>query len=509
MGDVIRLRNLPWDVPATILAERLCASLPGLQGLLGPLAVEELRIGPRNYAKSHRMMLHEGTAALQFVDAAAAETFCVSMEGGVILPSCGPRRIFANLLQPECPPCDPNLPYPRQPTAKPLQRRVHQASAAQRRARGELVDATTLLLAPPAELVLTHPSTCEGDWLDACHWQLPADARACMSAKMAWESMPAKCDPQSSAKKMADGSLRGARKREQVTEFVCVLDLLLRDATRGGNTVVDAGCGSGNLLLPLAFKFPGLRFLGLDIKPAAVALLKERAATAGLTNVSALAVEIDAYDPHAGGGEGGACDAVIAVLALHACGGASDAAIRLAARARAPFAISPCCIGKVNQALAPWEIGLGAVDGGGVRGGAQSRWLSTQLATIGGGLGNFVALATVADSSSHGSATVTDGEMVRRTKRAKTVLELDRLMASAEAFADINAADALTASESDRSVRGLGRLLRMGGSSMVQYTQCYTDLLVSPTPALLACLVPASVEFQDGACPPLLSPALA
>lgn len=445
------------------------------------------------------MMLHQGTATLKFVDAAAAETFCVSMEGGVILPGCGLRPIFADLLQLECLPCDPNLPLPRQISAKPLQRRVRQASAAQRRERGQLVDATILSLAPPAELVLTQPSTCKGDWLDGCHWQLPAEARASMSAKMAWASMPAQCDPQNSAKKMADGSFRGARKREQVTEFACILELLLCDATRGGSTVVDAGCGSGNLLLPLAFLFPGLHFLGIDIKPAAVALLRERAATAGLTNVSALAVEIDAYEPSiGGGGEGGACNGVIAVLALHACGGASDAAIRLAMRARAPFAISPCCIGKVNQALAPWEVGLGAVDGGGVRGGAQSRWLSTQL-VAGGSLSAFVALATVADSSSHGSAALTDGQMARRTRQAKTVLELDRLMASAdasaEAFADCNAANALTTSKSDRPARWLGRLLRMGGLSMEQYTQCYTDLLVSPTPALLACLVPASVEL--------------
>lgn len=52
-----------------------------------------------------------------------------------------------------------------------------------------------------------------------------------------------------------------------------------------GSTVVDFGCGSGNLLLPLAHTFPALRFVGIDLKPKAVELLRQRAAEAGLCNV--------------------------------------------------------------------------------------------------------------------------------------------------------------------------------------------------------------------------------
>ena len=43
---------------------------------------------------------------------------------------------------------------------------------------------------------------------------------------------------------------------------------------------------------------------------------------------------------------GVACDAVVA---LHACGAASDLAIEQAVARRAPFIVCPCCVGKVAQ----------------------------------------------------------------------------------------------------------------------------------------------------------------
>ena len=46
----------------------------------------------------------------------------------------------------------------------------------------------------------------------------------------------------------------------------------------------------------------------------------------------------------------GRCDALVS---LHACGGASDAALQLAARRDAPFAVSPCCVGALPVGVAP------------------------------------------------------------------------------------------------------------------------------------------------------------
>ncbi|CAK0865228.1 unnamed protein product [Prorocentrum cordatum] len=144
------------------------------------------------------------------------------------------------------------------------------------------------------------------------------------------------------------------------------------------------------------------------------------------------------------------------------------------------------------MALAPWEVGLEAVDRADGRGGAKSQWLAAQLAAAAGGFGVFAALAAAADRDSvdHGSAdrAPADERTLGRTRRAKTVVELDRLMASAEAIAGSGA---------PRPARQVGRLVRMGGSSMEQYTQSYTDLLVSPAPALFACLLPASDAVPD------------
>lgn len=77
--------------------------------------------------------------------------------------------------------------------------------------------------------------------------------------------------------------------------------------------IVDFGCGSGNLLLPLAALLPHCRFTGVDMKPAALQLLQQRANAAGLTNVCVFEGMIEAYSARFDVG-----------LALHACGNATD-----------------------------------------------------------------------------------------------------------------------------------------------------------------------------------------
>ena len=78
----------------------------------------------------------------------------------------------------------------------------------------------------------------------------------------------------------------------------------------------DCGAGQGNLALPLAAVLPSLRFVGVEIEAELVGMLAERAAEAGLANVRGVAARIE---------DGGVeCQAVVA---LHACGAASDLAI--------------------------------------------------------------------------------------------------------------------------------------------------------------------------------------
>ena len=66
--------------------------------------------------------------------------------------------------------------------------------------------------------------------------------------------------------------------------------------------IVEFGCGSGNLVLPLAFLMPCCIFHAIDAKPAAVGLLLRRIAEAGLSNVTASIGRIEEYQ---GGRQGG------------------------------------------------------------------------------------------------------------------------------------------------------------------------------------------------------------
>jgi hypothetical protein len=59
--------------------------------------------------------------------------------------------------------------------------------------------------------------------------------------------------------------------------------------------VVDFGSGSGNLTLPLAWLFPEVTFVAVDMKEEAVRLLRERAQAADLTNVTAVLGCIESY----------------------------------------------------------------------------------------------------------------------------------------------------------------------------------------------------------------------
>ncbi|MEW5303398.1 MAG: hypothetical protein WDW36_006096 [Sanguina aurantia] len=133
---------------------------------------------------------------------------------------------------------------------------------------------------------------------------------------------------------------RVLRKRKQVESFLLLLNQILpvTDSAPLAHSVVEFGCGSGSLLLPLAFLLPGCHFHGVDIKDSAVVLLLARAKEAGLTNVSAEVGYIEDY-------RGPRMDVA---LALHACGSATDLAMLQAFRHRAAYIVSPCCVGKLK-----------------------------------------------------------------------------------------------------------------------------------------------------------------
>jgi hypothetical protein len=182
-------------------------------------------------------------------------------------------------------------------------------------------------------------------------------------------------------------------------------------------TVIDLGCGKGDLTLLLAAALRrSVHVLGVDTNASAITTARERAKAAGLHNVcfrqadatellgggsnidgggvsvgdrGDVGVSIDSSGGGCGENGGGGGDVGVAVaqagavedmvedtaahlmawhvgdgcdqlVALHACGGLSDVALRLAAQCGASCLIATCCFGK-HRELCPasaWSVEL-------------------------------------------------------------------------------------------------------------------------------------------------------
>jgi hypothetical protein len=138
-------------------------------------------------------------------------------------------------------------------------------------------------------------------------------------------------------KRMAAGAKRLERKQRQCDAFASAIAALnLPDQT----LVADFGCGSCGLTLPLAWAFPALRFVGIDIKRKALDLMESRALVAGLENARTYCGSVASFS-----------EAFGLAIALHACGQASDEAGVQAVRQGAPYLVAPCCVGKLKFSL--------------------------------------------------------------------------------------------------------------------------------------------------------------
>ena len=88
----------------------------------------------------------------------------------------------------------------------------------------------------------------------------------------------------------------------------------LRERLAEGIRVLDAGCGRGGILILLAERYPRSRFVGMDFSREATGYARDKAASAGLTNVEFVTIDLSTFDTTA---EPDAFDFVTTFDAIH------------------------------------------------------------------------------------------------------------------------------------------------------------------------------------------------
>eukprot|EP00892_Ulva_mutabilis_P001002 jgi/Ulvmu1/10902/UM007_0079.1 len=418
-SQVVWIGGYPRDVDGTEIEADLWAQCPEA------VRIEVLAFGSDKIAKKYpEDSKHRGCALVACKGVEAAQQAAALLHQAAFR---GRHALFTAPTTKIPPHWDETLYVPGEVLAERKRKAEERAERSQHRARRRQrqsmahqasVDAALAALPPPGGAAVADAFRPINAATGVEHERLEAWLRS-----VPWAAMPAQCQPDVQFKD-ADSERqrqRAARKLAQVESFALVLAQILQvgglppaaggrsgsgggaDDTaaafhvRGGRVhaspvpsagsagdaeapgarcaegrrrlrAVDFGCGSGNLTLPLAYAFPGLEVCGVDMKAEAVVRLRERAAAAGLDMVTTQASTIEEFR------EG--CDVV---LALHACGNATDAALLQAHRCRAAFIVSPCCVGKLK-----FSAGIGAVhstqhghavglpSGGGARGAAAA-----------------------------------------------------------------------------------------------------------------------------------------
>lgn len=318
VGALLTVRGFPWGRARSWVEDFVRTAL--MEGGIQPLHVEAVsRPGGVRTLANGGVQLHTGTVLLRVAEDDVADTKRILdqkvVDGrSLALERC--RNMARTALRPMAPPL----------VAEQRRERGQRRRQRTREEVDRLLDVVEGASWPPA----------------LAHEPGPAPALA-----VDWGTLPPSCDPCSTRRMQS--TPRGLRKRETVAAVAVVLSTWLA-STRGVPTVVDFGCGTGNVLLPLAaLAGPGVRFVGVDVKAESLRLLEERASAAGLQGQ--VATWRGAIADYAG--------PLDLVVSVHACGRASDDAILAGVAARAPFAVSPCCVGKgAGEPSSAWLAGV-------------------------------------------------------------------------------------------------------------------------------------------------------
>lgn len=203
---------------------------------------------------------------------------------------------------------------------------------------------------------------------------------------------------------------RAARKRLQIANLVALVAALPSPNKERTPHLLDMCGGCGHVGLVLAALLPQWRVTVVDMAEAALRIARRRAREAQLENFDTVLGDV-----------GEVKDEFDVAVALHACGGASDAVLAKAGKVGAMMVVVPCCVGG------------GVAEKGGVTGSATGSKVED---FVGGGLiewgyarservrellreSEFGRLARAADFGER-------GERDEWRRVAKMILELDR-----------------------------------------------------------------------------------
>ncbi len=127
------------------------------------------------------------------------------------------------------------------------------------------------------------------------------------------------------------------RKRPQIEWLVAQVREMAQERGAKFQSILDVGGGRGDLALALAHCFPETQVRVLDANPDSLRAGEARAAEAGVKNIAFAVEDVESEKASAWAAESDL------LVGLHACGGLSDALLRLALGAHASFLICTCC----------------------------------------------------------------------------------------------------------------------------------------------------------------------
>mmetsp|Transcript_35235 Transcript_35235/g.63411 ORF Transcript_35235/g.63411 Transcript_35235/m.63411 type:complete len:565 (-) Transcript_35235:214-1908(-) len=476
---VMHVGNLDWTIPADAISDLLLTAVGGVTSSAGDDCSEEtvkvtVKALPTPLRKRDEGKMHGGSAAIEFSSKKDATTAMLKLNSLILARTEEKEdKQWRVRWAYDVPPIirSPDNIKEVVLTKERIQLRKNRAEQYARR-RKRIAQKTDDLIRLVVASIDDDDENMSGLWsLDGSNVPEILDA-----PMLDWSQCPDEIDPVRGGG-LREGTRRGQRKQSAVEAFLYVLQaaLLLDHAAANNGAdeknnvcrrrpfVADLGCGGGNLSLPLAWwlQKQGLSdgVVAVDINGFALKILAERASLSG---VSIETMEQDLLHlveqpalqhstkettgiPHDGSDSSTVDDRLrladcAAVVSLHACGAASDLAMAAAISHSLPFALSPCCIGKMNASRQNTKQDAGgriigmpklrSVD----RSAAPSEisYPRSELLNDIISVEEYQLLAAAAD---YGTATnpntnhdtLEERNRTQRCRKAKTIVELDRL----------------------------------------------------------------------------------